>query len=253
MTDSTKIRYIQPPKQLMSGFLNFAKEIEQKCIENGVKFTENDIAEIFNNSFPGKIRANFFLWVGDLNDIIDGMNIILTDLSDLRKDKNSLKGNPIVRSELLFQAFFGEFFRMREISKIFMKLLTYERVLNKKAKQAFVGFYFEAFDTIYEIRNKLIHQGVSFKKYDVNLDLSIFDDLTIEEQEKFISLIKESNTRENTVEIQCAIYIKMIKYSMHTFIEFQEMLNVVLADLIISYEKEVLTITVEKNNNNKSL
>ncbi len=56
-----------------------------------------------------------------------------------------------------------------------MKLLTYEKVLNKKAKQAFVGFYFQAFDSIYEIRNKLIHQGVSFKKYDVNLDLSIFE------------------------------------------------------------------------------
>ena len=248
MTDSVEIRYIQPPGQLMSGFLDFANEVKQKCDDKGAKLTEEEIIEIFNNSFPGKIRANFFLWIGDLDKIIDGVNIILSDLFDLRKDRNSLKGNPIVRSELLFQAFFGEFFRMREISKIFIKLLTSEKVLSNKNKETFVGFYFQAFDKVYEIRNMFIHQGLSFKNDEVRIDESFFDDLSVDEKQKFASMLKESNTRENTVEIQCAIYMKFINHTMNKFIEFQEILNGVLADLIILYEKEVLTISVERNN-----
>jgi len=123
----------------------------------------------------------------------------------LREDKNSLKGNPIVRSELLIQAFFGEFFRMKEISKIFIKLLTTEKVLNNKNKETFVDFYFKMFDKIYEIRNMFIHQGLSFKNDEVSIDKSFLDDLSLEEREKFVSMINKSNTRENTVEIQCAI------------------------------------------------
>lgn len=86
----------------MSGFLDFAKEVHQQSIDNGVKFSEGEMAEIFNNSFSGKVRATFFLWMGDLNKIIESINIVLDDLSELRKDKNSLKGNPVVRSEFLF-------------------------------------------------------------------------------------------------------------------------------------------------------
>lgn len=232
----------------MSGFLDFANEVKRKCDAKGAKFTEEEIAEIFNNSFSGKIRANFFLWIGDLDRIIDGINIILEDLSGLRSDKSSLKGNPVVRSELLFQSFFGEFFRLRELSKIFIKLLTNEKVLNNKAKETFVGFYFQAFDHVYEIRNMFIHQGLSFKYDEVAIDKSFFDSLSSEEKDRFISILKESNTRENTVEIQCTIYMKFIINTMEKYIEFQELLNNVLADLIISYEKKALTITVENNN-----
>lgn len=248
MTDIVEIRCIRQPEQLISGFLDFANEVKQKCDDKGAKFSEKEIEEIFNNSFPGKIRANFFLWVGDLNKVIDGINIILSDLSDLREDKNSLKGNPVVRSELLIQAFFGEFFRMKEISKIFIKLLTTEKVLNNKNKETFVDFYFKMFDKIYEIRNMFIHQGLSLKNDEVSIDKSFLDDLSLEEREKFVSMINKSNTRENTVEIQCAIFIEFINRTMNRFIEFQEMLNGVFADLIILYEKKVLTITVHKAN-----
>ena len=124
MSKITEIRKIQPPNQLASGFLTFAQEVNQKSIDLNTKFTEEEISNIFNNSFPGKIRANFLLWVGDLNRIIEGINLILSDLSDLKNDRNALKGNPITRSELLIQSFFGEFFRIRETSKLFLKLLT---------------------------------------------------------------------------------------------------------------------------------
>lgn len=248
MTDRIEIRYIKQPQQLMSGFLDFAYEIRQKCDDKRAKLSEQEIEEIFNDSFSGKIRANFFLWVGDLNKIIDVVNLILSDLSDLREDKDSLKGNPVIRSELLVQAFFGEFFRMKEISKIFIKSLAIEKVLNNKNKETFVDFYFKMFEKLYEIRNMFVHQGLSFKNDDVSIDKSFFDDLSSEERKKFVSMINKSNTRENTLEIQCAIFIEFINRTMNKFIEFQEMLNGVLADLIILYEKKVLTVTVVRNN-----
>jgi hypothetical protein len=231
----------------MSGFLDFAKEINQKSIDKGGKFSEEELTEIFNNSFSGKVRAMFFLWIGDLNKIIEGINIVLNDLSELRKDKNSLKGNPVIRSEFLFKAFFGEFFKLREISKIFIKYLTQIEVLNNKHKEAFVEFYFTAFDWIYELRNNFVHLGMNLKDHDFDLDFSFPDNLEKEEKEKFISLIQESNTRENTVEIQCAIWMKIIQVVMHKYIDFQKLLNNILADLIIAFEKMNVKITVSKN------
>lgn len=246
LSTQIEIRKIQPPNQLASGFLKFAKEINQKSIDLNTKFTEEEICDIFNNSFPGKIRANFLLWVGDLNKIIDGMNIILLDLNDLKNDKNSLKGNPLTRSELLFQSFFGEFFRIRETSRIFIKLLTKENILNNKSKELVFESYFVAFDKIYETRNLFIHQNLGFKDFDVDFGKDFFKLFSKEEKEKFTKLLSESNTRENTIEMQCAFYIKFIEQIMTNFLEFQERLNGILADLIILYEEQVLKITVNR-------
>ncbi|MBJ7881628.1 hypothetical protein [Gelidibacter salicanalis] len=241
------IRNLQPPNQLAEGFLKFAKEVNQKSIDLNTKFSEEEICDIFNNSFPGKIRANFLLWIGDLNKIISGINIILSDLSDLENNKKSLKGNPVSRSEFLFQVFFGEFFRIRETSKIFIKILTKEKVLNNKGKKSVTEFYFIAFKKMYEIRNMFIHEGLSFKDYDIEFGKEFYEILSKDEQEKFMKLIKESNTRENTIEIQCAIYIKFINKIMSDFLEFQDLLSNLLADLIIEYEGKALKITVANN------
>lgn len=120
----TEIKHIEIPKQLLPGFLESAKKVNRQSIEVGAKFTEEELTNIFNNSFSGKVRANFFLYIGDLNYTIEGVQLIIDDLLELRKDKHSLNGNPIIKSELLFQCFFSEFFRLREISKIFLKHLS---------------------------------------------------------------------------------------------------------------------------------
>lgn len=247
MEKVTQIKLLQPPNQLMSGFLDFAKEVNQKCIDKGSKFTEEELVEIFNNSFSGQTRAKFFLWIGDLNKITEAINIILTDLSDLRRDKNCLKGNPVIRSEFLLQAFFGEFFKIRETSKIFFKYLNQVEVFNKKTKEDFVEFYFTAFNWVYDLRNNFIHQGLSFKTDNVEVDFSFIKNLSEAEKDKFITLITESNTRENTVEIQCALYMEIIIGIMGNYTNFQELLNNVIADLIISFEKSNQTITITKN------
>ena len=86
-----RFEIIQPPEKLADGFLKFAKSIHQKKIDRGAKFTEEEIAEIFNNSFPGISRANILFWVADVNKFIKTVNLILSDLEDLKNDKNILK------------------------------------------------------------------------------------------------------------------------------------------------------------------
>jgi len=249
MKITTQIEYLQPPEKLADGFLSFAKEVNQKCIERGVKFTIEEITDLFNHSLPGKIRANFLIWIIDVNRVIEAINLIQSDLSELRNDKNSLKGNPVIRSEFLFQAFFGEFFRIRELSKSFIKYLYSEKILNKKEKATFIDFYFQGFDWVYELRNSFVHQGMSFKNYDIQLNLSTFKDLSTKEKEKFEALLKQANTRENTVEIQCALYMNFIFEIMGSYNEFQNLVNNVLADLIFSFEELNLHIEFTENDN----
>ena len=234
----TEIRPVKIPEQLLSGFLEFAKEVIRKSVERGIKFTEEQLTEIFNNSFSGKVRAIFFLHIGDINRILEGIQLIYDDLSELKKNRDAFKGNPVIRSELLFQSFFNEFFRIRELSKIFIKVLCKSEVLDKRNKEIITDSYFEAFEGVYEIRNNFVHNGLSFKDRDITLDYSVLEKFFPEEKENFSSLLNWENTREGTIALQCAIYMKFIGEIIEQYITFQEMLNGVLADLIILYEKQ---------------
>lgn len=88
---------------------------------------------------------------------------------------------------------------------------------------------------------------MSVKDSDFSIDFKFLDDLAKEEKEKFISLINKSNTRENTVEIQCAVYMKIIYSIMEGYSDFQIRLNDLLADLIILFEESNLEISVSAN------
>lgn len=72
----------------------------------------------------------------------------------------------------------------------------------------------------------------------ITLDYSVLEKFFPEEKENFSSLLNWENTREGTIALQCAIYMKFIGEIIEQYITFQEMLNGVLADLIILYEKQ---------------
>ena len=101
---------INIPQKLLSGFLDFAKNVNLQSEARGLKFTEEEIEQIFEASFSGRIRAIFFIYLGDLNRILEGIDLILDDLRKMRDSKESMGNNPVVRSELLFRSFFNEFF-----------------------------------------------------------------------------------------------------------------------------------------------
>lgn len=240
---------LQPPEKLADGFLKLAKSIQQKTRERGSKFTDEEMAEIFNNSFPGKSRTNMVLWVADINKFIKTVNLILCDLEDIKNDKNSLKGEPVIRSEFLFQSFFAEFFKAREIAKLYLKNFKNQKLLNNVNKEEIYNFYHLAFDWVYKIRNEFIHLGMEMKDFEVDFDIEILNEFPLEDRTKFVKAFNESNTRENTIEFQCAIYIKVIRHIMEKYIEFQYLINETLADLILSFEKYNLEITVVENKN----
>lgn len=227
--------------------MDFSQLVQAKCKELGTKLSDNELKECFDGSPQGRIRIHYLSWIGDLNEIIDTINIILIDLSDLRNNKASLKGNPVVRSEFLFRSFFSEFFRIRETSKLFFKILVKEGILNNELKKMITEFFYTAFDYCYKIRNSIVHEGAVINNYKMVTEASVFKELSKEEKLKFQALIDEDNTRENTVEIQVTFYIYCIKNIMITFAEFQPILDKVLAELIEGYEKQV-NITVEKVN-----
>ena len=70
------------------------------------------------------------------------------------------------------------------------------------------------------------------------MDYSVLEKFFPEEKENFSSLLNWENTREGTIALQRAIYMKFIGEIIEQYITFQEMLNGVLADLIILYEKQ---------------
>jgi hypothetical protein len=158
-------------------------------------------------------------------------------MNDLVADRNVFKGDPVIRTELLMVAFFGEFVRLREISKIYFKVFYKAGVLKEQTKKVFVDTYYHVFDQFYEIRNQFVHQGLSFAENDVKFNWTVFDDLPAEVRAKFIELLKQSNTKENTVEIQCVIYIKVITGIMDSYLKLQDKLNEELAKLIIACEE----------------
>jgi len=238
--EAKKIEWIQPPSVLADGLLAYAKGIYQETQDRGQLFSEDEFAEKLSGDFSGKIRFHFLLWVVDLNKVIDGINIVLSDMNDMIADRNSFKGNPVIRTEFLMIAFFGEFFRLREISKIYLKNFFKAGLLVDPTKKFLVDSYYEIFKQFYEVRNQIVHQGICFAENDINVDWSIFKDLPDEVKEKFIALLRQANTKENTVEIQCAIYIKVIKNIMDVYGKFQDKINEVLADMVIAYEEQIV-------------
>jgi len=244
---NTKIENIQPPDKLAEGFLKFAKSIEQESLKKGVKFTDEELADFFNNSFSGKTRANFLFWVSDINKFIGTVNIILSDLDSIKNDRNVFKDDPVLRSEFLLQSFFGEFFKAREVAKLYLKFFKNSDIFSNQHKETFINLYLTTFDWVYEIRNKFIHLGVGMKSYDVEFDFEIFNEFTEVDRKKFIDLFNEANTRENTIEFQCAIYIKVITSIMEKYIKFQVKLNELITELILLFEEHNLDITVTKH------
>lgn len=46
----TEIRPVKIPEQLLSGFLEFAKEVNRKSVERGIKFTEEQLRGVKRNA-----------------------------------------------------------------------------------------------------------------------------------------------------------------------------------------------------------
>lgn len=101
---------INIPQKLLSGFLDFAKNVNLQSEARGLKFTEEEIEQIFEASFSGRIRAIFFIYLGDLNRILEGIDLILDDLIKMRDSKESMVTIPLSEVNCYFEVFLMSFF-----------------------------------------------------------------------------------------------------------------------------------------------
>lgn len=232
-----RIKHIQPPSELASGFLSFAKEIKSISDSLDRKLSIEEMNKKIQESFSSKIRWIFLIWIIDLNKIVDFINILLIDLKTIAEDENLLSGDPINRYELIIHTFFNEFFKLQEISRVSLKKLCKEISIPKKDKMFFVNSYYKVFDDFYKIRNKIIHQGIEFSET-IELDIEILNYFSKNEKEKAYKILHENNTKEGTLYIQCLLFILVIKNAMSKFTKLQEKLMEVLAGLILAFEKE---------------
>ena len=228
---------LEPPILLADGFLEFAKNLNEKSKTQKTLFSEKEFIHEINSDFSGRIRFDFLLWVQDLNKVLDAMALIESDLCDLRNDPNCMKGDPNLRSEFLFQGFFGEFYRLKEISKIYISKISKSGLINLKNKKALASIYGDTYAWVYGIRNDIIHNGLSFAFADINQGKEILKEFRMEDRKNYLSLLTESENDENKVRLYCNIYLTIMENIKESYEKMQNKMMEVLADLIDEYEK----------------
>lgn len=117
--------------------------------------------------------AMFFLrWIEQVNEIIENLNAVLTDMRDLPTNYIFLKGSPKTRFYLLVRTYFYEFYRFRE---------TYNQVVKAAAERGYIErnevagvrqALHDAFEEAIELRNNLVH-GIPIWKGQRHFDLTL--------------------------------------------------------------------------------
>lgn len=99
----------------------------------------------------------FFYWISDINEIVDNLNIVLSDLRALPVHYILLNGSPKVRYELLVRTFFYEFYRFRETHNQFVKVAGHRGFIEKKDVPRLRNLLHDAFKNIINLRNAFVH------------------------------------------------------------------------------------------------
>lgn len=120
----------------------------------------------------------FFLWVAEANEIIDHLNLVLSDLRALPKNFPLLGGSPWMRYELLVRTFFHEFYRFRELLNTVLSAVEKRGHISKEELSiARTAFHSTIEDTI-ELRNSMVHSDVIWHgkvHFDLNLAAMCYD------------------------------------------------------------------------------
>lgn len=119
--------------------------------------------------------ALFFLrWIGEVNEIIDNLNVILTDIRDLPTNYIFLKGSPKTRLYLLIRTYFYEFYRFRETYNKFVKAAAGRGYIDRRAVAGVRQAFHDAFEETIEVRNYLVH-GTPLWKGKQHFDLTLLE------------------------------------------------------------------------------
>jgi len=111
------------------------------------------------NSQPISIRTAwaFLDWLGDLNEIVDHLNIVTSDLAGL-SDRTDLSGSELwARYRLLVRTALNEFFRVKEVSHLFYKDLKKMDLINELDRQGMSQMIRDLLGMLIDARNRITH------------------------------------------------------------------------------------------------
>lgn len=99
----------------------------------------------------------FFYWISDINEIVDNLNIILSDLRALPTHYVLLKGSPQARYQLLVRTYFYEFYRFRETYSQFVKVAESRGFIEKQDVPKLRNAFHDVFKDTIKLRNIFVH------------------------------------------------------------------------------------------------
>lgn len=177
-TNECEIPVLETPDELKKALIPIGKLIiEEMASQPDWDYKTGNLP---TPDFPNHLNAYFDIWafLMDINEIIENMNLVLSDLKILRDDpkrfQKHIAGDPVVRYKLLARTYFYEFFRFKECFNIFMARLRKTGLVNSTHAKEIRTFFYTVFEPALNIRNTMTHNrflwsGEGYQKLCVTL------------------------------------------------------------------------------------
>jgi hypothetical protein len=121
-----------------------------------------------------EVPLHFFLWISEINEVIESLNIVISDLRILGDSYFMFKVSPRKRFYLLVRTYFHEFYRIREIFNRNIRVLEARGFLKKEDTKQIRKIFLEAFKETFDIRNTIVHRTINWRGRG-HFDLTLID------------------------------------------------------------------------------
>lgn len=101
-----------------------------------------------------------FLFITEINEVIENLNLVIADLSFLSKHSEiyrQIRGRLSKKYSLMVRAFFYELFRTKEIFNRYLQYLKKARLLRKTDIKGYRDEFIKLFEAFIKIRNRMVH------------------------------------------------------------------------------------------------
>lgn len=156
-----KYKPIEPlifPEIIKNELSGFTDKMMLSLKENGpsVESCKYDIGKLNSDEL---FVYTIFIWFSEITDIIDNLNLILCDLSELPEKHLIFSGSPKQRFYLLIRTYFNEFYRTREIFAQILHGLKSQNRITKAEVKGIRKTYHDAFKDMHDLRNSFVHDS----------------------------------------------------------------------------------------------
>lgn len=147
------LEHVQCPEEIKKRLAQINQEMKEhgRIEDEGViipKLTEEQT-----------IALVLFRLIGEVNELIDNLNIVLSDLGRLAAYSPlfSMYGTPLKRYKLLLRSFFYEFSRFEDLHGYFLKMMEELGKVSKQDRQAMRASFYDRIKPMLDTRNRMLH------------------------------------------------------------------------------------------------